>query len=115
MILVTGGSGYVGSHTVKRLATMDRPVRVLVRNRQRAEQEGRLQELKQVEWVEGDVTRPATLGAALQGATAVIHTVAIAIEKGGRTYEQINYQGTVNLVEAAKKAGVSRFLNMCQL
>ena len=38
MILVTGGSGYVGSHTVKRLASQDRPVRVLVHNRARAEQ-----------------------------------------------------------------------------
>ena len=49
------------------------------------------------------------------GADAVIHTVAIAIEKGGRTYEEINYQGTVNVVDAAKAAGVRRFLNMCQL
>lgn len=114
MILVTGGSGYVGSHIVKRLLSQERPVRVLVHNRARAEQEGRLKGLK-VEWVEGDVTRPETLGPAVQGATAIIHTVAIAIEKGGRTYEKINYQGTVNLVEAAKAAGVTRFLNMSQL
>jgi uncharacterized protein YbjT (DUF2867 family) len=114
MILVTGGSGYVGSHTVKRLVGQGRPVRVLVHNRARAEQEGRLKGLA-VEWVEGDVTRPETLAPAVQGTTAIIHTVAIAIEKGDRTYEKIIYQGTVNLVEAAKAAGVNRFLNMCQL
>jgi NADH dehydrogenase len=51
----------------------------------------------------------------MEGASAVIHLVAIAIEKGGRTYENINYQGTVNMVEAAKKAGVRRFINMSQL
>ena len=45
----------------------------------------------------------------------VIHTVAIAIEKGGREYETINYQGTVNVVDAAKAAGVKRFINICQL
>src|SRR5688572_14264100 len=104
MILVTGGSGYVGSHTVKRLLSLGHPVRVLVHNRARAEQEGRLKGLN-VQWAEGDVTRPETLAPAVQNATAIIHTVAIAIEKGGRTYETINYQGTVNLVEAAKTAG----------
>jgi NADH dehydrogenase len=93
---------------------MGKPVRALVRSRERAEQEGRLAGLS-VEWVEGDVTRPETLAPALQGASAVIHTVAIAIEKGSATYEEVNYQGTVNLVEAAKTAGVRRFINISQL
>jgi uncharacterized protein YbjT (DUF2867 family) len=114
MILVTGASGYLGSHAVKRLVEMGKPVRALVRSRQRAEQEGRLAGLG-IEWVEGDVTRPETLGPAMSGATAVVHTVAIAIEKGGRTYEEINYQGTVNVGEAAKAAGVARFINISQL
>ena len=113
MILVTGGSGYVGSHIVRRLAEMGRPVRALVRSRERAKREGRLAGL-QVEWVEGDVTRPETLAPAMLGAPAVIHTVAIAIEKGGRRYETINYEGTVNVVEAAKAAGVRRFLHQGQ-
>jgi uncharacterized protein YbjT (DUF2867 family) len=68
-----------------------------------------------VDSVEGDVTRPETLRGILDGVDAVIHTVAIAIEKGGRKYEQVNIQGTVNMVEAAKAAGVRRFLNMSQL
>ncbi len=114
LILVTGGSGYFGSHIVRRLAGMGWPVRALIRSRERAEREGRLAGLE-VEWVEGDVTRPETLVAAMRGASAIIHTVAIAIEKGGRRYETINYEGTVNVVEAAKAAGVRRFLNQSQL
>ena len=114
MILVTGGAGYVGSHTVKRLSEAGLPVRALMRGRSRAEAEGRLAGLP-VEWVIGDVTRPETLAAAMQGVDTVIHTVAIAIEKGGRTYEQINYQGTANVVAAAEAAGVKRFINVCQL
>jgi len=89
-------------------------IRAIVHNRQRAQSEGRLKSLD-VELVEADVTRPETLKAALDGATAIIHTVAIAIEKGGKTYEAINYQGTVNLVEAARTAGVPRFINISQL
>jgi uncharacterized protein YbjT (DUF2867 family) len=114
MILVTGAAGYVGSHVVKRLVEAGKPVRALVRNRAWAQAEGRLASLK-VEWVEGDVTRPETLASAMQGVDAVIHTVAIAIEKGGRKYEAINFQGTVNVVDAAKAAGIKRFINISQL
>jgi uncharacterized protein YbjT (DUF2867 family) len=114
MIVVTGASGYLGSHIVKRLVEMDKPVRALVRSRERADKEGRLKNYE-IEWVEGDITQPETLSPIMQGATAVIHTVAIAIEKGGRTYEAINHQGTVHVVEAAKAAAIRRFINISQL
>ncbi|MFN2274294.1 MAG: complex I NDUFA9 subunit family protein [Anaerolineales bacterium] len=114
MILVTGGSGYLGSHIVRRLLESGKPVRVLVHNLERAQREGRLKDLS-VELITGDVTRPETLGPAMQGVTAVIHTVAIAIERGGSTYELVNTQGTVNVVDAAREAGIRRFVNICQL
>ncbi|MEW5871708.1 MAG: complex I NDUFA9 subunit family protein [Chloroflexota bacterium] len=114
MIVVSGASGYVGSYIARQLVEKGETVRGMVYNRQRAEREGRLQGLP-VEWIEADVTRPDTLPAVMQDATAVIHTVAIAIEKGGRNYEAFNYQGTVNIVDAAKAAGVRRFINISQL
>jgi NADH dehydrogenase len=114
MIVVTGGSGYLGSHITRQLVEAGFSVRALVRNKDVARKEGRLAGLD-IEWVEGDVTSPETLRSAFEGATAVIHTVAIAIEKGGRTYENINYQGTVNVVEAVKDVGVKRFIYISQL
>jgi uncharacterized protein YbjT (DUF2867 family) len=114
MIVVTGASGYVGSHIVRRLVETGKPVRAFVRSRQSAQKEGRLKGLD-VDWAEGDVTRPETLSPAIEGASAIIHTVAIAIEKGRRTYEEINYQGTVNVVEATRAAGVQRLINISQL
>ena len=114
MVVVTGASGYLGSHITRLLVQAGYPVRAMVRNRLTAQKEGRLAGLE-VEWLEADVTRPDTLTPAVKGATAIVHTVAIAIEKGGRTYEQVNYQGTVNLVDAMKTAGVNRLIYISQL
>ena len=114
MILITGGSGYLGSHIVRKLVDAGKRVQVMVSNRTRAEREGRLADLP-VEWVEADITKPETLDDALEGVESIIHTAAIAIEKGDRTYESINYQGTVKLVDAANKHGIRRFVNISQL
>ncbi len=112
-VLVTGAAGYVGNNTVRRLVEQGKPVRALVRHAEKAQQ--RLGDLgDKIEIVQGDVTDRASLQPALDGATAVIHLVAIPMEKGSATYEAINYQGTVNVVDAAKDAGVTRFVNMCQ-
>jgi NADH dehydrogenase len=113
MILVTGASGYVGNNLVRRLVELGKPVRSMVSNPEKALK--RLADIEsKIEIVKGDVTRPETLTEWMQGVDAVIHLVAIAIEKGKRTYELINTQGTINVVDAAKAAGVKRFINMCQ-
>jgi uncharacterized protein YbjT (DUF2867 family) len=114
MILITGGSGFLGSHIVQRLVGLGKDVRVLVRSQERADREGRLAGLP-VEWFPGDVTEVASLQPALAGVDRVVHTAAIAVEKGQGTYEAVNYQGTVHLVDAAQAAGVRRFINISQL
>lgn len=113
MILVTGASGYVGNNLVRRLVATGKPVRAMVHSPAKAEV--RLADVRdRIEIVKGDVTRPETLAPLMDGVSAVVHLVAIAIERGGATYEAINTQGTINIVEAAKAAGVRRFINMSQ-
>lgn len=114
MILITGASGFIGSRITQQLVRQNKPVRVLVRNKQKAESEGRLAGLE-VDCVEGDVNEPGSLLRAMEGAATVVHLAAIAIEKGAGGYEKVNYQGTVNVVDAARTAGVRRFINMSQL
>jgi NADH dehydrogenase len=114
MILVTGGSGYIGSHIIKRFVQGGKPVRALIRKRARAEHEGRLKNLD-IEWSEGDVTQPETLRRSLRGVETVIHTVAIAIEKGENTFESVNIQGTMNVVDAVNASETKRLINLSQL
>ncbi len=71
MILVTGGSGFVGSRVVDRLRAEGKPVRVLVRNARSVGLPSA------VEVFEGDLTRPKTSRAALTGVDVLIHAAAL--------------------------------------
>jgi uncharacterized protein YbjT (DUF2867 family) len=104
-VLVTGATGFVGTHVVHRLRARDVPVRALVRDPGRA---SRLTAWG-VELSVGDVADAAALRTACAGVEAVIHLVAII--KGSRVdFERVMEHGTRNLVAAAEGAGVRRFV-----
>jgi len=111
MVFLTGATGFVGSHMVQALRAAGHPLRCLVRSRAKALQQG----LSENEIVEGDILWPETLGPALAGADKVIHLVGIILERGDRTFERVHYEGTRNVVAAAKVAGVARFVQMSAL
>ena len=105
MVLVTGGTGFVGGHVVHALRARNVRVRALVRDPKRA----RRLSAWGAEIVAGDVSDPTVLRAACVGATAVIHLVAII--KGSRgDFERVMEHGTRNLVAAAEGAGVGRIV-----
>jgi NADH dehydrogenase len=110
LILVTGGTGFVGGHVVHELRGRDLPVRCLVRDlRGGAKLAGWGCEL-----VEGDVTNPESLRGAVAGSDTVIHLVAV--RQGRREqFQRIMVDGMRDLLAAAKDAGVRRFLHMSAL
>ncbi len=110
MILVTGGTGFVGGHVVRALRDAGRHVRVLVRDPGAA---GELEALG-CEVAEGDMTEPETLGRALDGVACVVHLVAIRQGKDEQ-FERIMSRGTRDLVDAAHGAGVGRLVHMSAL
>jgi len=105
MILITGGTGFVGSHLIRRLRKVDILVRAVVRN------PGRAQELKDlgVDVVPGDVSDRSSLEKAVIGCDRVVHLVGIIQETAGATFQSVHIDGTRNILNAAKKAGVSHF------
>ncbi len=110
MILVTGGTGFVGGHVVHELRGRELPVRCLVRDIRKGS--------KLAGWgcelAEGDVTDAASLHRAASGCDIVVHLVAI---RQGREeqFRRIMVEGTRSLLAAAKGAGVSRFIHMSAL
>jgi NADH dehydrogenase len=109
-ILVTGGTGFVGSRIVHALRAEGRDVRALVR---RPESGAQLASLG-VELATGDVTDPASLEAAADGCTHVVHLVAILTGKP-QDFDRVMTQGTRNVLAAAKTAGVEQFVLMSAL
>ena len=106
-ILITGGTGFVGSEIRKALA--DRELRLLVRDPLSVRDAGA------AEVVRGDVLDPASLEPAMAGVDAVIHLVAIIEETGKLTFDRVIRQGSENVVSTARNAGVRRFVQMSAL
>ncbi len=108
MILVTGGSGFVGSAVVRKLLDSDRSVRVLCRagnNRQNLEG-------LDVEIVEGDLRDPAALSRAVANCTQLMHVAAdyrLWVREPDSLYQN-NVTGSLNLFQAAVDAGVKRIV-----
>lgn len=112
-VLVTGGAGFVGSNIIEQLINDGKSVRAMVHNVDKAKV--RLEKFgDKVEIVQGDVTDRDSIPALLKDVSAIIHTVAISMEKSSATYEDVNYQGTINMVDAAVDEGVSRFIFISQ-
>ena len=110
MILLTGGTGFIGSRIVRALRVEDRAVRALVRDPGDA---GRLQALG-CDTIVGDMTDAASLRAAVEGCDTVIHLVAILQGKPSE-FDRVMTEGTRDLISAAKQAGVRRFVLMSAL
>lgn len=106
--LVTGGTGFVGSHLVERLLRTGYTVTCLVRDPLHL----RWLEGLDVRLMQGDCTQPESLGAAVQGASIIFHCAGLTKTKGVRDYYSVNHLGTKNLLEACTRynPGIEKFI-----
>jgi uncharacterized protein YbjT (DUF2867 family) len=112
MNLVVGATGPVGlgGEICRRLIAKGKPVRALVRA---TADRSKVEELQQlgVEFMEGDLKDRASIDAACRGVDTVISTATTTVSRQpGDTIETVDLEGQQGLVEAAKAAGVRRFV-----
>ncbi|HEX2248943.1 MAG TPA: NAD-dependent epimerase/dehydratase family protein [Gemmatimonadales bacterium] len=108
-ILVTGATGFTGSHLVRSLVADGMRVRVLARSATRAV--ARLP--ADIEVVEGEISDPPSLARALEGVKQVYHLAAAYREARHKEeyYWTVNFEGTRAMLDAARAAGVRRFVH----
>lgn len=110
LVLVTGGTGFVGRNIVKLLTAHGHKVRCLVRHPDTASETD-----DSVEFVKGDVTDLQSVVSSAEGIDAAIHLVGIIQEHGQQTFQAVHVEGTRNVVLALKEKGVKRLVHMSAL
>jgi uncharacterized protein YbjT (DUF2867 family) len=109
-IAITGGTGLVGGRLASRLAREGHELVLLARGRRRGSDE--MLHSSRTAFITTDLSDPQALTGALAGCEAVAHCAGINREIGNQTYRRIHVEGTRNLVQAAKAAGVRKIVMM---
>ncbi len=115
-VFVSGGAGFIGSHLTERL--LERGHTVLVYDNLST---GKWENLPvthgDLEFIQGDIRNAALVTELMQGMDAAVHLAAVASVQASIddpvTTHQTNFDGTINLLEAARKNDVKRFLYAC--
>jgi uncharacterized protein YbjT (DUF2867 family) len=110
MILVVGATGLLGTRVCERLRAEGQPVRALVRRTSNPDKVNALRSLG-CELTTGDLKDPSQIQAACQGISALISTASSTLSRQpGDSIESVDLNGQLALVNAARRAGVRRFV-----
>ena len=112
LCLVTGATGFVGSHVAERLIADGNRVRTIVRR----SSDTKLIDQWGVEKIEGDLTAAAALRRAVEGVNLIVHCAAMVGDWGPvEGYRQVNVQGLRELLDAAAGQKLDRFVHVSSL
>jgi len=106
-VLLTGATGFIGTHVARALLSRDYEIRALVRD-----PEGLAAGLDSISTVVGDVRNSACVDAAVADCDAIIHTAAVYSFSSRRAEEifSTNVVGTANVLRAAAQSGIQRIV-----
>ena len=111
-VLVTGGSGFLGSWVCELLSERGDDVRALVR---RTSNTKHLKTLARVELAEGTVEDARSVDEAARGIDAIIHCAGLVKARDEDELSRVNVEGSRNVLNAAKKHGAKRFVHVSSL
>jgi dihydroflavonol-4-reductase len=113
MVLVTGGTGFLGAYIIQQLLEKGYRVRAIRRGNKYPFHFPK-EILNKVEWVEGDVLDVMSLQDAMEGIEAVIHSAAIVsfVKKDRREMYRVNVDGTANVINIALEKNIGRFIHI---
>ena len=112
LVVVVGGSGFLGRYVVQELAATGDRLRIVVRRPEAAAFLKPLVALGQAQIVAGNVADAASMMRAFDGATAGINLVGILAETGRQTFAAVQADGAGNAARAAAAAGVEAYVQM---
>lgn len=113
-VLVTGGTGFIGSHSVAALLSQGHQVRLLARSRDRVARSLSPLGVAEVESVLGDVTVPGSVEEAMAGCDAVLHVAAVYSfdARAAARMHEVNVRGTEIVLGTAVRAGLDPIVHV---
>ncbi len=112
LITVFGGSGFVGSQVVRKLARRGWRIRVAVRRPDRAFKLQTSGHVGQIQAVRCDATNAADVESALQGADAAINLIGVLYESGKRSFQALHVDAARNIAVACAAARIDRLVHV---
>jgi uncharacterized protein YbjT (DUF2867 family) len=107
-IAITGGTGFVGRHLARELIASGQEAILIARGRDLRDES--IYKLPGTSFFASDLSDPQELRKAFSGCDAVAHCAGINREIGAQTYQRVHIEGTRNVVEAARQAGVPKIV-----
>jgi uncharacterized protein YbjT (DUF2867 family) len=112
LIVVFGGSGFVGRYVVRALAKAGKRVRVAMRRPHLGFELPVMGDVGQIQLVQANVRNEASVARALEGATGVVNLVGLLYEKGRQSFGDVQTGGAATIARLAAERGITRFVQV---
>ena len=112
LVVVFGGSGFIGKQVVRALAKRGKRVRVALRRPHLGHELRLMGDVGQIQLVQANVRFPESIDRALEDADAVVNLVAVLAEKGKQNFEALHVDAAAAIAEACAKRGITRLAHI---
>ena len=115
LVVVFGGSGFIGKQVVRALAKSGKRVRVALRRPHLGHELRLMGDVGQIQLVQANVRFPESIDRALEDADAVVNLVAVLAEKGKQNFEALHVDAAAAIADACAKRGIARLAHISAL